>query len=408
MKIIALFISMFFLGLWASMWNDTVACTMEYAPVCASVQVQCIQAPCPAIQQTFGNKCMMSANPNAQFLYEGECVNPQPDLSNCESYFDGCNNCSVVDWKISACTEMYCQTPLWSAKCTKYKSESQDLSKCESYFDGCNTCTVDDWKIWGCTKMFCQTTQEPRCLKYKDWVWMANPASVYCQKNWWNLVIENNENGRYWICFFDDGSSCEERAYYRWECKQIWAIEKYLSWYIHSSWSNLTDIKNKVSFLQNLKNKFTQRYRIIAHSIQNFIETIYVKDFEKKKFTLQADWKIFPFSIQIPKSWENKYSERIIINQLDQNNSDSTLIFEYKDSQIQSNMIFSISVTSTSNRKKATREWEFNMQKIEEYQWYVFYYSQALDMPYTDQHANTYAQMVSQIKEIILSFVIMQ
>jgi len=26
---------------------------MEYAPVCASVQVQCIQAPCPAIEQTF-------------------------------------------------------------------------------------------------------------------------------------------------------------------------------------------------------------------------------------------------------------------------------------------------------------------------------------------------------------------
>jgi hypothetical protein len=35
---------------------------MEYAPVCAEVQVQCIKAPCHSIQQTFGNKCMMEAN----------------------------------------------------------------------------------------------------------------------------------------------------------------------------------------------------------------------------------------------------------------------------------------------------------------------------------------------------------
>jgi hypothetical protein len=53
--------------------EDPVACTMEYAPVCASVAVQCIKAPCPAVEQTFGNKCMMDANKLATFLYEGEC-----------------------------------------------------------------------------------------------------------------------------------------------------------------------------------------------------------------------------------------------------------------------------------------------------------------------------------------------
>jgi hypothetical protein len=32
-------------------------CTMEYAPVCAEVQVQCIKAPCYSAKQTFGNTC---------------------------------------------------------------------------------------------------------------------------------------------------------------------------------------------------------------------------------------------------------------------------------------------------------------------------------------------------------------
>ena len=53
--------------------DEPTMCTMEYMPVCASVQVQCIKAPCPAINQTFGNACSMRANKNATFLYTGEC-----------------------------------------------------------------------------------------------------------------------------------------------------------------------------------------------------------------------------------------------------------------------------------------------------------------------------------------------
>ena len=62
-------------------WKDEtpiepVMCTMQYQPVCASIQVQCFAAPCPAIEETFGNACAMSAHPQATFLYEGECGNP--------------------------------------------------------------------------------------------------------------------------------------------------------------------------------------------------------------------------------------------------------------------------------------------------------------------------------------------
>lgn len=57
----------------ASASDEPTMCTMEYMPVCAAVQVQCIKAPCPPINQTFGNTCTMKANKNATFLYDGEC-----------------------------------------------------------------------------------------------------------------------------------------------------------------------------------------------------------------------------------------------------------------------------------------------------------------------------------------------
>ena len=39
---------------------------------------------------------------------------------NCTSWFDGCNNCTVKDWKAEACTMMYCEKPT-AGKCTQFK-----------------------------------------------------------------------------------------------------------------------------------------------------------------------------------------------------------------------------------------------------------------------------------------------
>ena len=46
------------------------------------------------------------------------------DLTNCVSYFDGCNNCSVKDGKPDACTMMYCEKPS-EPKCLQYASGSE-------------------------------------------------------------------------------------------------------------------------------------------------------------------------------------------------------------------------------------------------------------------------------------------
>ena len=46
-------------------------------------------------------------------------------------------------------------------------------------------------------------------------VWMANPASVYCEENGGTLKLEDGSG----LCMFEDGSYCEEWSYQRWECQ---------------------------------------------------------------------------------------------------------------------------------------------------------------------------------------------
>lgn len=47
----------------------------------------------------------------------------------------------------------------------------------------------------------------------------ANPASTYCEENGGTLLLQEWA----WLCMFDDGSYCEEWAFYRDECKK-WEI----------------------------------------------------------------------------------------------------------------------------------------------------------------------------------------
>ncbi len=50
--------------------DDPKICTMEYAPVCAKVQVQCIKAPCNTTIETFSNSCMAWDN---EIVYSWTC-----------------------------------------------------------------------------------------------------------------------------------------------------------------------------------------------------------------------------------------------------------------------------------------------------------------------------------------------
>ncbi|MFA6375859.1 MAG: hypothetical protein WCX69_00455 [Candidatus Paceibacterota bacterium] len=48
-------------------------CAEIYAPVCATVQIQCIKAPCDPIKQTFSNACVACHNPLVSGYVAGEC-----------------------------------------------------------------------------------------------------------------------------------------------------------------------------------------------------------------------------------------------------------------------------------------------------------------------------------------------
>jgi len=49
---------------------------------------------------------------------------------------------------------------------------------------------------------------------------MPNPASVFCLENGGKLEIRTDENGgQVGYCIFEDGSECEEWAFFRGECK---------------------------------------------------------------------------------------------------------------------------------------------------------------------------------------------
>ncbi len=114
---------------------------------------------------------------------------------------------------------------------TGQTSTGIDLTDCVSYFDGCNHCSVKDGKPDACTLMYCETPSTPKCLQYATGneaivtqatgaAGIANPASVYCQNNWGTLEIQTDTSGwQIGLCHLLDGTTCDERAYLRGECK---------------------------------------------------------------------------------------------------------------------------------------------------------------------------------------------
>lgn len=78
MKIISIpFVVSLFLMTFGSvhaMNNEPVACTMEYAPVCAKVEVQCVRAPCYPIYKTYSNRCEMNAERNTKEVHDDVCA----------------------------------------------------------------------------------------------------------------------------------------------------------------------------------------------------------------------------------------------------------------------------------------------------------------------------------------------
>ncbi len=55
--------------------REAEACAEIYEPVCATVNVQCVRAPCYPVNETFSNACEACRNPLVGFYAKGECKN---------------------------------------------------------------------------------------------------------------------------------------------------------------------------------------------------------------------------------------------------------------------------------------------------------------------------------------------
>jgi putative hemolysin len=69
-------------------------------------------------------------------------------------------------------------------------------------------------------------SEKPNVDETEPVIGMANPASVYCEEQGGVLEMRAGENGMYGVCHFSDGSSCEEWAFFRGECKPGLDISK--------------------------------------------------------------------------------------------------------------------------------------------------------------------------------------
>ncbi|MGA1867821.1 MAG: protease inhibitor I42 family protein [bacterium] len=65
-----------------------------------------------------------------------------------------------------------------------------------------------------------EVSVEPSTVLGGGYVGLANPASVYCEESGGTLEFRTNDLGTYGVCIFNDGTECEEWAFFRGECGQ--------------------------------------------------------------------------------------------------------------------------------------------------------------------------------------------
>lgn len=53
--------------------RNVEVCAQVFDPVCATVDIQCVKAPCDPVRQTFSSACEACMNPETETYTEGEC-----------------------------------------------------------------------------------------------------------------------------------------------------------------------------------------------------------------------------------------------------------------------------------------------------------------------------------------------
>lgn len=152
------------------------------------------------------------------------------DLTNCISYFDGCNHCSVKDGKADACTLMYCETPS-EPKCLEYTTENGSTGAKSDTPNITGQYTIKDWSLYfGQNKLYGDTFKK-------------------CSNNGW------------WLFFQASTILLETQDYVLFNVK---------SWPCESDWimrTMLLDKKDKISNMISLWNKLYSYNRMVDNTL---------------------------------------------------------------------------------------------------------------------------------------------
>lgn len=83
---------------------------------------------------------------------------------------------------------------------------------------------------------------------------IANPASVFCEENWWILEIVSDESWDRWKCIFENWNWCEKWSYYNWECDENSVINDEISdnWQSSTVWKLMAFNGKEVEWNYNM------------------------------------------------------------------------------------------------------------------------------------------------------------
>lgn len=76
-------------------------------------------------------------------------------------------------------------------------------------------------------------------------VWMANPASIHCEENWWTLELVFDNGESYGMCHFENWAVCEEREFFRKECFPMTENGEEIHNIINNEDTNIEDTENQ-------------------------------------------------------------------------------------------------------------------------------------------------------------------
>ena len=128
-----------------SICAEGLECANTMGPMIADAPGQCLPI-CNTIRDNWGN-----------------CID------NCEHWYDGCNQCNVVN-NILECTEKACYNP-HDSYCMDNLDDIANIANsvpknCLTWYDGCNTCSTNHGVLQGCTYMMCFVQNEPYCQTF--------------------------------------------------------------------------------------------------------------------------------------------------------------------------------------------------------------------------------------------------